>query len=313
MSKKDYENVYVFANDTVFLGVSKYLDLMGGKIKIISIPHSTEICHKTNIKGREEYEKTSFLSKNTFKIGYVSDYFKRHLIEDYGVDEKVLVPMKCTIAKENPRFKYRTDGEIEDELIKYNIPLDKKLVTFVGRIDPVKGIEETIRFFNLMNQEIEGLHLVIQGFSYYENDPYIDRLKDLIRSYGIANYSFLSKLSLTLPPCLWQYKNTLINLYLSKNEPFGLTSIEARYMARNTGLIAVNSNIDGLHEQTEDGYNGFLCGYGDEEDYRRVIDIIKKAGEADLQRIRDNSYRDLLDKYDTEKSLRNALKEIGTL
>jgi glycosyltransferase involved in cell wall biosynthesis len=315
LSEKEYDNVYIFANDTVFLGISECFDLgsFRCKLKIILVPHSTEICHKTNIKGREEYEKKSFSSKNTFKVGYISDYFKKHLMEDYEIDEKDLIPIKCAIAKENSRFRRRTDGEIENELKKYNIPLNKKLVAFIGRLDVVKGIEEVINFFYLMNKKIEGLHLIIQGFSYYENDPYIDVLKNLINDFDIKNHSFFTELNLTLPPYIWQYKNTLVNLYLSRNEPFGLTSVEARYMAKNNGLIAINSRIGGLEEQIIDGYNGFLCKYGDKNDYERVINFIKNADAAELQKIRDNSYRDILNNYNTEDNLRDALKEIGIL
>jgi glycosyltransferase involved in cell wall biosynthesis len=309
---RKYNNLYLFVNDTVFLGIPKYIDSISEKnIKIILVPHSTEICHKTNIKNRLAYEKEAFLSKNTFKIGYISEYFKKHLMRNYKIDEKKLISIKCTIAKDNPRFKQKTYKQIKEQLTKHNIPLDKKLVTFVGRIDPVKGIEEAIKFFSIMNAEIHGLHLVIQGFSYYENDPYITTVKNLIKSQNITNYTFLTELNLTLPPCLWQYNNTLINLCLSKNEPFGLVSIEARYMAKNNGLIAVNSNLGGFKEQIIDGFNGFLCDYGNEREYKRVIKFIKESDYSKLQKIKDNSYKDLINRYDTEENLKIALKEIG--
>ena len=99
----------VICIDTPFLMVAKYLgNDISINTNIVLNPQSTEISHATNMDGRFKFEQESFAyasnHKNIF-IGYVSSYFKRHLIEEYNVKKSTLISFKTGVDFLSGRLK----------------------------------------------------------------------------------------------------------------------------------------------------------------------------------------------------------------
>lgn len=74
---------------------------------------------------------------------------------------------------------------------------------------------------------------------------------------------------------------------ISNNEAFGLVYIEA--MAR--GCIVIASKNEGMEGIIKDGYNGFLCEAGDEQDLKRIISRIRSMAPSELNKVSKNAYR----------------------
>ena len=73
------------------------------------------------------------------KVIAVSEFIKKHLIEEYQVpeDKIVVIPRGADVTLFNPERV--TSENIQDFLTKYNIPEDKPIVSLVGRLTRIKG------------------------------------------------------------------------------------------------------------------------------------------------------------------------------
>ena len=76
-----------------------------------------------------------------------------------------------------------------------------------------------------------------------------------------------------------------IFIMISKNEVFGLVYLEA--MA--TGCIPIASRNEGFDGIIKDGFNGFLCEAGNEEELTRILNKIRLMPPIELQQISQNA------------------------
>ncbi|RME44186.1 MAG: glycosyltransferase family 1 protein [Caldilineae bacterium] len=149
----------------------------------------------------------------------------------------------------------------DEALRKIGVPQGHKMILFVGRIQPLKGIDSLIRAMALVLRRYPELknHLCI---SIIGGDPNpdseleqaeLERLHALKEELGIGDLvTFLGA----------KDQNTLAHYYSaaqmvvmpSHYESFGMVAIEA--MACATPVIA--SDVGGLTYTVEDGFNGYL-------------------------------------------------------
>ena len=136
-----------------------------------------------------------------------------------------------------------------------------KMVLFVGRIEPLKGIDVLIEAMALalgdMNQLRDEICLCIVG-----GDPDADadkldremaRLQELRERLGIADVvTFLGKREQDVLP--YYYSAAEVCVVPSHYESFGMVALEA--MACGTPVIA--SRVGGLTSTVKDGHTGFL-------------------------------------------------------
>lgn len=131
---------------------------------------------------------------------------------------------------------------------KYNIPQNKKIILFVGRLCKEKGIEEVIKAISLLKRE--DTILLIVGANFYSSgivSPYEEKLKELSKKIqkkvyftGYIDYKeivFLYNLAdIVVLPSMWE-------------EPAGMTIIEA--MACKKPVITTYSG--GIPEYVGEG------------------------------------------------------------
>jgi D-inositol-3-phosphate glycosyltransferase len=139
------------------------------------------------------------------------------------------------------------------------IPIEKKMLLFVGRIEPLKGIKTLLRAIGYLqeNEDLEkNLCLAVIGGDLADRDgneseefQTLNRLRD---EYGLGEMvTFLGKQSQdTLP---YYYSAAEMVIMPSHYESFGMVALEA--MACGTPVIA--SLVGGLIHLVEDGVTGY--------------------------------------------------------
>lgn len=182
-------------------------------------------------------------------------------------------------------------GSVTRQAARNQLGIDRetKVVLYVGRFDPRKGIETLVRAVNESQlRNSNKLKLIIGGGSTPGNSDGIerDRIEGIINELGMSDFTvFPGRLSEDLPT---YYAAADVCVVPSHYEPFGLVAIEA--MASGTPVIA--SDVGGLqftvvHEET-----GLLAPAKDVPAFANAIDRIllnpqwrDKLGEAGRKRV----------------------------
>lgn len=147
-----------------------------------------------------------------------------------------------------------------DEAKEYvGIPLDKRMILFVGRIEPLKGIKTLLRALGILRengQGGEGLCLaVIGGELADQNGQESEEMQTLMQlrdEYGLGGMvTFLGKRSQDSLP--YYYSAAEMVIMPSHYESFGMVALES--MACGTPVIA--SQVGGLIHLVEDGVTGY--------------------------------------------------------
>lgn len=183
------------------------------------------------------------------------------MIWRYGVDAGKVATIACGIDLERFRPHDRHDARAKLGLA------GGPLLLFVGRIDPVKGIEFLLDSMAELVAKWSGVdvpRLALIGGALTRTTaglvpgPDLARVRDLAEARGIADRLLLlgpkehEELSL-------YYAAADVVVVPSRYESFGLVAVEA--LACGTPVVA--SHVGGLGFTIEDGRNGFLVAYGD--------------------------------------------------
>jgi D-inositol-3-phosphate glycosyltransferase len=164
--------------------------------------------------------------------------------------------------------------------VKHNIPIpDKKFILYVGRIDPIKGIDILIKAMALVKATIPKNHtlrlLVIGGDlknSVLSKHSQLNKLKSLTKSLQLNDtVTFLGAQPQELLPYYFSAAEACV--LPSRYESFGMVALEA--MA--CGTPAIVTTAAGISSFIKDGTTGFLV---PEEDEALLAQTILKAVDA---------------------------------
>ncbi len=148
---------------------------------------------------------------------------------------------------------------------------EAKLVLYVGRFDPRKGIETLVRAVAESKLRSGKLQLIIGGGSRPGHSDGIerDRIENIVAELGMSDFTtFPGRLSQEILP--YYYAAADVCVVPSHYEPFGLVAIEA--MASHTPVVA--SDVGGLQFTVVPEETGLLAPPQDVAAFSAAIDRI---------------------------------------
>lgn len=169
-------------------------------------------------------------------------------------------------------------GDKTEARQKLGIDVNAPLVLYVGRIEPLKGLDVLIRAFAVLKADISNAKLMIVGGTNDKSDKEtaaeIRRLRALAYSLGVLDdVNFCGpKPQEELP---YYYRSADICVVSSYYESFGMAALEAIAC----GIPIVASRVGGLQSTVRDGHNGFLVPAGDHAKLAAAMHKILSAPE----------------------------------
>jgi len=234
---------------------------------------------KDSIAQREEKEEPperigveGRIVAATDRVVAASPLERDSLVSLYGADPARIAVIPCGVdaALFYPRPEYEARVRLE-------LPCQHRMVLFVGRIEPLKGIDTLLKAMALVSEahpEWRGnLCLVVIGGE-ANSDPtrrdaemeYLRRLEAELGLGGLVTFAGPQRQDL-LP---YYYSAAQVVVVPSHYESFGMVALEA--MACGRPVIA--SDVGGLSYTVQDGKTGYLVPRGDPQALADKITLV---------------------------------------
>ena len=184
------------------------------------------------------------LAQNCHHIIAPTEKEKEELIRHYGSSPEKISVVPCGVNWE--QFK-----PVDKEMAKRQLGLaDDNIILFVGRIEPLKGIDQLLRAMTYL-PNTKGLRLVIIGGDATSQDE-MERLKSLSRQLHIEDsVTFLGLIKHEQMP--YFYSAADVCVLPSYYESFGLVALES--LACGTPVVATDvGDLKSIIRQGETGY-----------------------------------------------------------
>lgn len=194
---------------------------------------------------------------------------KENIVNYYGAPARNIRVIPCGVNLDLFRPLDRDDA-------RKSLGLDgKKIVLFVGRIEPLKGVERLLRAFANLNNR-DNLRLLIIGGD-AQSAPEIARLKDIAASLNIENnVTFAGLIEQDKLPVY--YSAADVTVVPSYYESFGLVPLES--LACGTPVVA--TDVGDLKNIIRPGLTGYVVA-------GNTLDIAEKIGSVLSWEINDNT------------------------
>jgi D-inositol-3-phosphate glycosyltransferase len=144
---------------------------------------------------------------------------------------------------------------------------DERIILFVGRIEPLKGVDILINAAALLESDVECTVLIVGGDD--STQTRVAELRDLARDRGIEHrVAFVGAVDHETLPLYYNAADVCV--VPSHYESFGLVAVEA--MA--SGVPVVASRVGGLTGTVKDGETGYLIPWLCPEPFAERIELL---------------------------------------
>ncbi|MBE0409405.1 MAG: glycosyltransferase [Anaerolineales bacterium] len=187
-----------------------------------------------------------------------AEYAQLQWLYQADMDQVVVIPPGVDIS-----HFYPIPADEAREFI--GVPPCESMLLFVGRIEPLKGLDTLIEIIELMRKNEAFSHipfclLVIGGDPNVSDSDELNRLQHLTKKYGVEKLvTFLGKRNQDVLP--YYYSAARAVVVPSHYESFGMVALES--MACGTPVVA--SHVGGLAFLIQDGRTGFTVPVDDHE------------------------------------------------
>jgi N-acetyl-alpha-D-glucosaminyl L-malate synthase BshA len=248
---------YAIPHASAAFMATQILKSQGIEIPFITTLHGTDI---TLVGKDPSFEPViTFCLNESTAVTAVSESLKKSTYEHFNTTREICVipnfvpPTKKDELSPCQRSKYATERE--------------RVLCHISNFRPVKRIEDVVKVFKLVNDEIPSKLLLVG------DGP--DRLlaERTCRNLGIEDrVIFTGKIVGT------ERVLEMCDVFLlpSETESFGLAALEA--MAE--GVPVISSNTGGIPEVNEHGFSGYLSNVGDVEDMAKNAIKILSSNES---------------------------------
>ncbi len=203
----------------------------------------------------------------------------------------------------NSKVKFQTMG-IDDFYFKQinkktarkklKLPLNKKIVLFIGRINTVKGIPYLLEAMKKLQAQSRDIELKIIGFG-----PEEDKFKEYVLKNNLKNVEFLGGVFGEKKLLYLSAADALI--LPSSKEGASVTIMEA--MARNLPVVA--TDVGGIPLMIENRKNGILI---KPRNSKEIVRGIKEILQLRMKNIKKHAY-----KYKWEKIIKDTVSDYSEL
>lgn len=221
--------------------------------------------YSSYLKIKKELGKhiIAFMSKNRLRDAtvVVAPTIKvRRILKSYEITKEIkIVPTGIDLSKYDYDLK---DTDIIKLKGKYNIPLNSKILLYLGRLGKEKNLIELLNSFNVLINSNKNVHLLIVG-----GGPFESKVRDTVEKLKLTK--FVTMTGMVNPEEVPNfYKAADIFVSASQSETQGLTYIEAI----SNGLALVCKYDECLENVLIDGYNGYF--FKDSNEFSEKINYI---------------------------------------
>jgi D-inositol-3-phosphate glycosyltransferase len=222
-----------------------------------------EVKNRAHLSQREPDYRIAgerLVAQGADRIICASEGEQRALTEHYGVRPEWAVQVPCGVDTDHFRPMSRVHARRQLDL-----PQDEPLVLYVGRIEPLKGIDILLR----AAAEMEGRFcLLVVGGDNREARRKAE-LRQLAAEMGITERVFFQD-AVSHERLPLYYNAADICVVPSYYESFGLVAVEA--MA--CGVPVVASRVGGLMETVRDGQTGYLVPWRCPEPFAERLELL---------------------------------------
>jgi len=149
------------------------------------------------------------------------------------------------------------------------------LILFVGRIQPLKGVDIAVQALAQLEEESARL-MIVGGASGHEGSEEVERITSMIEELGLVDRVLFVEPQPHYALSTY-YRAADLLVMPSRSESFGLVALEAAA----SGIPVVAAAVGGLRTLVQDGVTGYLIDSREPADYAEAIDRI--LGDATLQ------------------------------
>ncbi len=283
---KEYDIIAVHHGDP-FLKLYHYLLSKNLKNKYVTFVHSCYeekfFCPNNKIKKMAMHKMFQLGLSNSDKIIFVSNAGKNSYMNEFKIDSNKAVVVYNGIGLD----------KIENGIKKQKIETNPYNITYIGRLNSVKGVDLLLRATKILKEKHNiKISIVGDGEERKTLENLADTLKidDIVSFYGQQKdvAPFLDKASIFVYPSIWQ-------------EVFGISIVEA--MAY--GIPCVATDVGGIPEIIEDGSNGFLCEKSNSNNLASTIEKVINLIEAGQEYAISNKARKRAEEFSIEQTVMN--------
>ena len=228
----------------------------------------------------------------------VSDYVKQHLMAEYHYpEEKIHVIHRGADLDRFDPTKI-SQKQLDEFATKNQIPMDKPIITLVGRLSKFKGQRELIGAIKLMNYK-EVTCLLIGGKATPE---YQQELNELIKTLPEETNLKILSVSGDQMPLVYALSDVVVSASLIP-EAFGRTIAEANAM----GKIVIAFNHGGPTETIIDGKTGFLTPVGDVGALAAALDKTLQMPPEKKKQMENAAMKNTLEHFSIQKMCQTTI------
>ena len=158
-------------------------------------------------------------------IGYIGEALKEVLEKGYHIKPEKLVPLKNGLYFNSGRFNF-SETEQQENLRRWDIPLDKKIIFSWGRCVYQKGYDILIPACKSFLEKHKDYHLVLLMPTETSTRIYLKRIRSMARNLPRNSVTTVYTFDETLPYSLLHHKNLHILAFPSRFEGAPITALE---------------------------------------------------------------------------------------